>query len=572
MKHLWHGIVCCMLLCGLAAGQTTLAPDTTLPSTPQSSPGIDTHPGSQTSATKLAAAPSVAAPAGSATRPPPSNVVLGDEVVFPVTTNLGQFSAADRALVTSQRLTQLAHDAGSKLDSIRTVDRGGSTDVVAGDMLLMTVTDQDTFFDSLGRTRQALAAAHAQAIRDAIRRQDAEFSVASLSVGALKAGAAALVLLCILLGLRFAFPSIYRGIHGRRGTHIRTIRIQSVEVLSEERITEILVLCARLLRFALSLLLFYFFIPLVFSFFAPTRRFGHTLIEYVLSPLHRGWSGLVAYLPSLLVVMIVFFFTFQALRLTRFVFKEVERGTIVWPGFYAEWAMPTSRIVDLLLVALGVVIAFPYLPGSDSAAFKGVSIFLGVLLSLGSSTAVANVVAGVLLTYTRAFRLGDRVQIADTVGDVIEKTLLATHIRTTKNVNVTVPNGLVLASQITNYSRSTTDKPLILATRMTVGYDVSWRKVHELLIGAAEATMGVLATPKPFVLQTSLDDFSVSYQINAYTSFPQRMEAMYSELNQHILDRFHGAGIEIVAPQYTVLQHAHDRPVPEEYGVRSVQL
>ncbi|MGI4829983.1 MAG: mechanosensitive ion channel family protein [Janthinobacterium lividum] len=502
----------------------------------------------------------------------PTNVVLADEVVFPIATNLGQFSSADRALVTSQRITQLANDSAWKPDSIRTVERGGSTDVVSGDMLLTTVTDQDAFFDPLGRTRQALAGAHAQSIRDAIQKENAEFSVASLSIGALKAGAAALVLLCILLGLRYTFPSIYRGIHGRRGTHIRTIRIQSVVVLSEERITEILVLAARLFRFALSLLLFYFFIPLVFSFFAPTRRFGHTLIEYVLSPLHRGWSGLVAYLPSLLVVLIVFFFTFQALRLTRFIFKEVERGTIVWPGFYAEWAMPTSRIVDLLLVALGVVIAFPYLPGSDSAAFKGVSIFLGVLLSLGSSTAIANVVAGVLLTYTRAFRLGDRVQIADTVGDVIEKTLLATHIRTSKNVNVTVPNGLVLASQITNYSRSTPDKPLILATRMTVGYDVPWRKVHELLIAAAEATMGVLARPKPFVLQTSLDDFSVSYQINAYTSFPQRMEEMYSELNEHILDRFNEARIEILSPQYTVWQNSNNRPVPEEYQVRPVQL
>ena len=224
--------------------------------------------------------------------------------------------------------------------------------------------------------------------------------------------------------------------------------------------------------------------------------------------------------------------------------------------------MPTSRIVDLLIVALAIVIAFPYLPGSDSAAFKGVSIFLGVLLSLGSSTAIANIVAGVLLTYTRAFRVGDRVQIADTTGDVVEQTLLATHLRTIKNVNVTVPNGLVLASHIINFSKSTKDRPLILNTRMTVGYNIDWRRVHELLIASAEATPGILHDPKPFVLQTSLDDFYVSYQINAYTHSPDLMDDIYSDLNQQLLDRFRAAGIDIISPHYSVMmsQSAHADP------------
>ena len=515
-----------------------------------------TAPAIPAPAAASASAPIVTvSPASASTRPIPANVTLGDKPILAIFSALGQFSPADRASVTSSRIVQIAHDRNFDLNGITAVDRANSTDVVAGDMLLLTVSDQDAFFDTRGRTRQALAAEDARLIRNAIEQDESEYSIATLSIGALKAVISAFILFALLLALKLLFPRIYRAIHARRGTRIKTIRIQSVELLSEQRITEILVSCARLLRFALTILLFYFWIPLVFSFFAPTRHFGHTLIEYVLAPLHRGWSGFLSYLPSLLVVLLVFFFAFQGLKLTRLLFREVERGTLVWRGFYPEWAMPTSRIVDVLIVALAIVIAFPYLPGSESAAFKGVSIFLGVLLSLGSSTAIANIVAGVLLTYTRAFRVGDRVQIADTTGDVVEQTLLATHLRTIKNVLVTVPNGLVLASHIINFSRSTPDRPLILNTRMTVGYNIDWRRVHELLIASAKATPGILHDPKPFVLQTSLDDFYVSYQINAYTHLPARMDDIYSDLNQQLLDRFRAAGIDIISPHYSVMMN-----------------
>lgn len=560
-------LMVCALLAFRAAAQNTAqstvqstaqAPVQTAPAVPASGAGpaaLQPTPATPTPIVTQTPAPVTA-------HPIPSNVTLGDKPVLAIFTSLGQFSPADRASVTSERIVQIAHDPSFNLDGITSVDRGNLTEVVAGDMLLLTVSDQDAFFDPRGRTRQALAAEDAKLIRRAIEQDESEYSVATLTLDALKAAVSAIVLLALLLALKLSFPRIYRAIQSRRGTRIKTIRIQSLELLSEERITEVLVQVARLLRFALTLCVFYFWIPLVFSFFAPTRRFGHTLIEYVLAPLHRGWSGFLAYLPSLLVVLLVFFFGLQALRLSRLLFREVERGTLVWPGFYPEWAMPTSRIVDVLIVALGIVIAFPYLPGSDSAAFKGVSIFLGVLLSLGSSTAIANIVAGVLLTYTRAFRVGDRVQIADTTGDVIEQTLLATHLRTIKNVNVTVPNGLVLASHIINFSRTTTDRPLILNTRMTVGYDIDWRRVHELLIASAEATMGVLRDPRPFVLQSSLDEFHVSYQINAYTDSPKRMERIYSDLNLQVLDRFRAAGIDIVSPHYSVLrnQAAHTDP------------
>ena len=499
-------------------------------------------------------------------RPTPANVTIGGEqVLFPITAAVGQFQPADRAAATTRKIAQLVSDPSFNAQTITISDHEGGTDVLAGDLVLTTVTNRDADFDATGRTRQAVAAAHAAAIRTAVLAEKAKYSPRSLTIGAVKAAAATLALVLLLIALRLGFGFFYTKIRNRGGNRIRSLRIQSLELLSKERITDILLQSARALRFALTLLLLYLFIPLVFSFFAKTHRFGHTLVGYVMAPVAPGWHAFFAYLPNLLVLVVIAFFTFQAYRITRFLFREIERGTIVWPGFYPEWALPTSRIVELLLIAFALVLAFPYLPGSNSLAFKGVSIFLGVLLSLGSSTAIANIVAGILLTYTRAFRIGDRVQIADTIGDVIEKTLLATHVRTIKNVDVTVPNGLVLGSHIFNFSRSTAQNPLILNTSMTVGYDAPWRQVHQLLIRAATGIEGVLADPPPFVLQTALDDFYVRYQINAYTSAPERMAQIYSELNERIQDEFNAVGLEIMSPHYNALRHGETTTIPEEY-------
>jgi small-conductance mechanosensitive channel len=208
---------------------------------------------------------------------------------------------------------------------------------------------------------------------------------------------------------------------------------------------------------------------------------------------------------------------------------------------------------------------FPYLPGAGSDAFKGVSLFVGVLFSLGSSGAVGNIVAGVVLTYTNAFRVGDRVQIGETVGDVVERTMLVTRVRTIKNVDITIPNGTVLASQVINFTTQAADRGLILHSTVTIGYDVPWRQVHELLIAAAGATENVLAEPAPFVLQTSLDDFYVSYQINAYTELPAVMAQTYSLLHQNIQDRFNEAGVEIMSPHYGALRDGNQATIPADH-------
>jgi small-conductance mechanosensitive channel len=257
--------------------------------------------------------------------------------------------------------------------------------------------------------------------------------------------------------------------------------------------------------------------------------------------------------------------TYYSLRLIRFVFNEIGKGTISFPGFHRDWAIPTFQLIRVGAIALALVVAFPFLPGSSSPAFQGVSIFIGALLSLGSTSVVANVVSGVVLTYTRAFRVGDRVKIADTVGDVTEKALLVTRVRTIKNVEVTIPNSLVLQSHIINYSSMAESRGLILNTTITLGYDIPWRKVHEALVSAARRTNGILADPPPFVFQTSLDDSYVSYELNAFTDRANDMQIIYSDLHQAVQDSCNEAGIEILSPQYGAIRDGNRSTIPESH-------
>ena len=491
------------------------------------------------------------------------SVTVGDQKLFLIGTRIGPFSPVERAAAANAKLADLVKDVAVRPGAIVLDDHETSTDIVAGDLIITTVTDADA--KAAGLQRSALATDHVRQIKSGVSIVRAEYTYKSLMLGALYAVGATLLLIALLIVFSRFAPTVYAALERWRGTRIRTLKIQSLELISADRIAELLVQLARLVRIVITALLFYFYIPLVFSFFPWTRSFGATLLGFVLSPIGTGWAAFVSYVPSMLVVLVILFFSYAAIRIARFLFGEVERGTISWPGFYPEWAMPTCKIVQLLIVAFALVIMFPYLPGSDSPAFKGISIFLGVLFSLGSSSAVANVIAGVILTYTRAFRNGDRVQIADTVGDIVSKTLLATQIRTIKNVQITIPNSLVLGSHIINFSASAKGQALILHTSVTIGYDAPWRHIHALLIDAATKTSGILPEPGPFVLQTSLDDFYVSYQINAYTDDPSGMAGIYSDLHQNIQDTFYEAGVEIMSPHFHAVRDGNATAIPESY-------
>jgi small-conductance mechanosensitive channel len=257
--------------------------------------------------------------------------------------------------------------------------------------------------------------------------------------------------------------------------------------------------------------------------------------------------------------------TNYVVRLLRLIFGQIGKGDLKIRGFYPDWAGPTEKLIRMLVFVLALIVAFPYLPGSQSPAFKGISIFVGVLLSLGSSSAVASAIAGVILTYMRSFLVGDWVQIGDTMGEVVEKTLLVTRLLTPKAEVITIPNSTVMNGSVKNYSTEAKKAGVIFYTTVSIGFNVPWRTVHQLLVSAALATEPVLRQPAPFVLQRSLDDFYVTYELNAYTDAPREVLNIYSDLHRNIQDKFNDAGVEICSPHFSSLRDGNTIAIPEQY-------
>lgn len=369
-------------------------------------------------------------------------------------------------------------------------------------------------------------------------------------IGLLRAGLATVILVAWLWLLARIYPRLYSELEHLRSTGSAKVRIQGLELLSSDRLAMLALRIARLSRLALTVVAFYLYTPLVLSYFPWTAPYAAPVVEWAIAPFATVWVSFVAYLPSIFWLAAILIITRWALQLLGLLANALRDGSITFDGFYPEWAEPTYKIVRVLVFAFALVMAFPYLPGSSSDAFKGVSIFLGVLFSLGSSSAVANVVAGVVLTYTRAFKVGDFIKIGVNTGTVEERTLLVTRLRTRKGVEVTIPNATVLAGDVQNFSARAVQGELVLHTAVTIGYDAPWRKVHALLLNAASQTADVLASPAPFVLQTDLGDYSVRYELNVHTKSPERMLEIHSHLHAAIQDAFARAGMEIMSPMY----------------------
>ena len=494
---------------------------------------------------------------------PSAPVAFAGRTLFVLHARIGSFRPEDRARALTERLEKLAAEGHTPPAAIRVTEMARSSDIAAGDLMLVSVTDADAA--AAGMARAQLAAQWLTAIRSALAAYTDEHSSATTLQAVLYTALATAALLLILALAHRGFRRLHSTVDSWRPTRIKPLRIQRLEVVSAQRVAGLLLLVIRTAQLALWLILLLIYAPLVFSFFPVTRRLFEGVADGAMSALRTVGGAILLYLPSLAFLVVVGAIAWVAIKFVRLVFSAIAGGSIVVPGFYPDWAQPTYKIVRFVIIVIAAIAMFPYVPGSSSPAFRAISLFVAALVSLGSSSAVSNVIAGVLLTYTRAFQLGDRVQIGEAVGDVVATTLLVTRIRTIKNVEITIPNSQVLSIHISNFTSRAQQGGLILHTTVTIGYDAPWRKVHELLIQAARATPDVLAEPAPFVLQTSLDDSYVSYQINATTDRPARMAETYSALHQNIQDAFNEAGIEIMSPHYRALRDGNRVTIPRDY-------
>lgn len=480
--------------------------------------------------------------------------------LFEVRAAVGTLQARERARAIEQRLGRIAAGSPDALGAIHVVERDHGSDLVVGEQLVLSVTDADA--SALGRTRQQLAADYSARLYSVLSREFSGRSLRGITTAAVLTVVATLVLVLAWRVLGSTLRQMVKRVQRWEGTHITAMRVKNVEIVSAHRMTLIASRSVELLRLMLLAIAGAVYLELVLGFFPWTRGAALQLRSYVGGALSTTALAILTYLPNLVYIALIALVVRFVLRTASLIFASLGRGELRFASFHPEWAAPTYKIVRLLILAFGAVVIFPYLPGAGSPAFQGVSIFFGVLLSLGSSSAISNVVAGIVMTYMIPFRPGERVQIGDTVGDVVEMNLLVVRVRTIKNVEVTIPNSAVLSGHVTNYSSLAKNGGLILHTTVTIGYDAPWRQVHQLLTGAATRTTGILSSPKPFVLQTSLDDFYVSYQINAYTDQPNAMAVIYGELHQNIQDEFASAGVEIMSPHYRAVRDGGSVTLP----------
>ena len=489
-------------------------------------------------------------------------VVVEGDTLFYLYTKRGGYTPLQRAEMIDAAIMQLGKRFTLHPDSVYIESSDIVTDLMYGNKVIASFTDQDGLWE--GRSREQLATDKRKIVVQKLKELKEEHSLWQL-------GKRILYFVLVLAGQYLLFwltGWLFRKLKVRiqklKDTRLKPISIQNYELLDTQRQVNLLIFLSNLLRYVIMLLQLLITIPLLFAIFPQTKGLAYQIFSYIWNPIKNILVGIVDYIPNLFAILIICFAVKYLVRLVHYLSREVEAGRLKFGGFYPDWAMPTYHIIRFLLYAFMIAMIYPYLPGAKSGVFQGISVFIGLIVSLGSSTVIGNVIAGLVITYMRPFKLGDRIQLNDTTGNVIEKTPLVTRIKTPKNEVVTIPNSFIMSSHTVNYSASAREYGLIIHSEVTIGYDVPWRQVHQLLIEAALNTPGVIDDPRPFVLETSLSDWYPVYQINAYIREADKLAQIYSDLHQNIQDRFNEAGIEIMSPHYMAMRDGNESTIPQD--------
>ena len=495
-------------------------------------------------------------------------VVVDGEQLFPLR-GITAFPASVRVAQARGRIVELARDESFAISQLTVSELEDRSVIMAGDQVLLNLLDQDAELE--GIDRKLLATVYVQQIGNAIEsyRQARSADVLLRNSGyAVLVTAVAAVLLWALLRL-------FRWLEGWSRRHVQRnidqLASKSHELVRAQQVWALMIGLLRLLRLFVLVMLAYFYLNTVLGLYPWTRPLARVLFDLVLVPLQAMGRGFVDSIPNLAFLAVLVFVIRYLLKIIRAFFSGVDNGRIKLQNFDADWAMPTYKLVRLAIIAFSLVIAYPYIPGSDSLAFKGVTVFMGVILSLGSSSFIAGLVAGLTMTYRGAFKEGDLVRIGNTMGVVDDVRLMVTRLRTAKNEIVVIPNSNVLNVDVINYSTMARANELIVHTEVGIGYDTPWRQVEAMLLEAARRTAGLLTEPAPFVLQKLLGDFAVTYELNAYCGVDRQLFRLYSALHANIQDVFNEYGVQIMSPAYEADPAAAKVVPPEQWYASPAQ-
>ena len=486
-------------------------------------------------------------------------VILKTDTLFYINNGIGNYPAEIRAQNINERLKALVEIYNPLKDSIFSITKADYIDTKYKTKTLFITTQNDAQKSNI--TPSLLAAYRIKLIEEKLKeKEEISFKQKAKNIGFF------LLTLLVLIGVVKLINFLFKRLNTRLSKIERKFLKKNgyiIKYFIPRKTANIFVFIANVIRIVLLVVLFIVYSPFMFSFFPWAEHVVGLFYDYISKPVLYIFYGFVDFIPSLFFIIIIALFARYIVRVGKEIALDIDSGKLKFDNFHKDWAMPTEKIFSVLIYAMALILIFPYIPGSGSSAFQGISIFIGAIISFGSTSAISNIIAGIVITYMRPFQIGDRVKINDIVGDVTDKTILVTHLVTTKNEDVTIPNANILLGTITNYS-NTEEKNIILHTTITLGYDLPWETAEKLLLAAASNTQLIEKEPAPFVLQKSLDDYYVSYELNAYTKHSKKMPFIYSEMHKNILNIFNDAGVEILSPAYMSARDGSLTTVPSK--------
>ena len=475
-------------------------------------------------------------------------VIVEEDTLFHLYTNRGGLSPLQRAIQTTKIIESIGREYGVNPDSVYVLSEEFSSDIMYKDKVIISLIDRDGMW--MDMTRDELAAKNQEIIIKQLHVLKDKHGIARHA----KQASLFILIIALQIGLIWYTNYLYRKLklilRAHKHKFLKPIYIKEYEWLSIEREEKIMNFFLNILRWVFIVIQLIISIPILFSIFPQTENIAMTLFSYILIPIKSMGRSIINYIPNIFSIIIICLTIRYVVKGIGFLATEIENERLKISGFYPDWAHPTFSIIRFLLYAFMIALIYPFLPGSGNTIFQGVSIFVGLIVSFGSSSAIGNFISGLIITYMRPFKVGDRIKLDNTIGNVVERTPIVTRIKTLKNEIITIPNSTIMNSQTVNLTESARTFGLIIYLDVTMGYDVPWRQVHELLIDAALKTEGVQKNPHPFVLETSFDDFYVTYQINAYIKDADLLSSTTTALRQNIQDIINEAGLSIQATQF----------------------
>jgi len=469
--------------------------------------------------------------------------------------------APERAENIQNAIIAVAESSNADDVSITFEDNDLGTRILADGVFITVVTEADAELEQMDLN--VLTVLHADAIREAIRSYRANRTDEARVSGAIEAGAWTLGFAAFVTAILWLHRRIRRRTLIFVTRYLRDVEEATAKSVQAEAI-------AALIRYGLSFFLliifflgFYYYLSFVLLAFAETRYFAQLLLTYLTEPVLLIFKGIISYIPNLIMLVLIAWVTLYIIKGMRVFFDAVEAGTFDLGDFEKHWVNPTFNIARVVVILIALVFAVPYIPGSDSAAFQGLTILVGAMLSLGANSVVSNMLAGLFVIYRRSTSIGDRIQIGDHVGDVVQIKLMETHLKSIKNELISIPNAQLMNSDVVNFSKQTDGNGLLLYTTVGIGYEEPPEKVEAMLIEAARRTKGLKSRPEPFVLWTALADYAINYQINAYTTRGNSIPKIKSDLHRNIVTVFNENGVQIMTPSYMA-----DPPEPKIPAVR----